>query len=305
MEVLPKFWSWLTVQSSGFFFSHWSSLQSTPLIDSFASHSSSLSSFDCPASIMLASIVKSGERMSVQKEFYHDEDKEPAPLGSQWLLQLFGIASLSEEEANKVLQPYVHFKAIKDPKSPQVVRHRSMFGHPVSCSQVGFNKTDTPGTLYYQPKKAALYSASIEEVEKINPINLPPNTLAWFELLQQHPVGGLLCVVQLTAANSLPFITCLCAPTFTPVEVSDKNELIGHSLSEIWDELVLQMMPVNPDNPHCPFVAGAGSYSRSHTEKKPQVWIEHSMPYLFAAGESVIEMVTYDEHKVFKAIFLP
>ena len=34
-------------------------------------------------------------------------------------------------------------------------------------------------------------------------------------------------------------------------------------------------------------------------------WIEYSMPYLFAAGESVIEMVTYDEHQVFKAIFLP
>ena len=64
-------------------------------------------------------------------------------------------------------------------------------------------------------------------------------------------------------------------------------------------------MSVNPDNPHCPFVAGAGSYSRSHTEKKPQVWIDNSMPYLFAAGESVIETVTYNEHQVFKAIFLP
>ena len=112
-------------------------------------------------------------------------------------------------------------------------------------------------------------------------------------------------MVQSTAANSLPFITCLCAPAFTPVEVSDKNELIGHSLSEIWDESMLQMMSVNPDDPHCPSVAGAGSYSHSHTEKKPQVWIDNSMPYLFAAGESVIEMVTYDEHQVFKAIFLP
>ena len=101
-------------------------------------------------------------------------------------------------------------------------------------------KTDTPGTLYYCLQKADLYSASFAEAKKINPIDPPPNALAHFELLQQHPVGGLLCVVQSTAANSLLFITCLCAPTFAPVEVSDKNELIGHSLSEIWDELVLQ-----------------------------------------------------------------
>ena len=83
------------------------------------------------------------------------------------------------------------------------------------------------------------------------------------------------------------FITCLCAPAFAPVEVSDKNELIGHSLSEIWDESVLQMMSVNPDEVHCPFVASTGSFSHCNNQKKPQVWIDHSMPYLFAAGESV------------------
>ena len=112
-------------------------------------------------------------------------------------------------------------------------------------------------------------------------------------------------MVQSTAANSLPFITWLCAPAFAPVEVSDRNKLIGHSLSEIWDESVLQMMSINPDEVHCPVVASTGSFSRCNNQKKPQVWIDHSMPYLFAAGESVIDMVTYEEHKVFKAIFLP
>ena len=28
------------------------------------------------------------------------------------------------------------------------------------------------------------------------------------------------------------------------------------------------MMLVNPDDPHCPFVAGAGSYSHSHPKKE-------------------------------------
>ena len=35
---------------------------------------------------MPSSIIKSGEHMSVQQEFYHDEDGEPAPLGRKWLL---------------------------------------------------------------------------------------------------------------------------------------------------------------------------------------------------------------------------
>ena len=144
---------------------------------------------------MLPSIIKSGERTSVQQEFYHNEDGELAPLSRKWLLRLFGIASLSKEEADKQLQPYVHYDAIKETKSPLICRHRSMFGHPVSCNQVGLNKTDPKGTLYYHPKKADWYSASCKEAQKINPINLPPNTLARFELLQQHPVGGLLCVV--------------------------------------------------------------------------------------------------------------
>ena len=127
---------------------------------------------------MPSSIIKSGERMSVQKEFYHDEDDAPAPLSCQWLLQLFGIASLSEEEADKQLQHYVHYDAIKETKSPLLCGRRAMFGHPVSCSQVGLNKTDTEGTLYLYPKKADLYSAFFEKADKINPIDLPPNIMA-------------------------------------------------------------------------------------------------------------------------------
>ena len=94
-------------------------------------------------------------------------------------------------------------------------------------------------------------------------------------------------------------------PRFCSCGSARQERIDWHSLSEIWDELVLQMMSVNPDKVHCPFVAGAGSYSRCHTENKPEVWIDNSMPYLFAAGESVINVVTYDEHQVFKAIFLP
>ena len=116
--------------------------------------------------------------MSVQQEFYQDEDGKPAPLSCKWLLRLFGIASLSKEEADKQLQPYVHYDVIKDTKSPLLCRCRSMFGHPVSCNQVGLNKTDPKGVLYYYTKKADLYSAFCEEAEKINPIDLPPNTLA-------------------------------------------------------------------------------------------------------------------------------
>ena len=127
---------------------------------------------------MPSSIITSGERASVQQDFYHDEDGELAPLGHKWLLRLFGIASLSKEEADKQLQPYIHYDAIKETKSPQICRCCSMFGHPVSCNQVGLNKTDKEGTLYYHPKKADLYSASCEEAQKINPIDLPPNTLA-------------------------------------------------------------------------------------------------------------------------------
>ena len=35
---------------------------------------------------MPSSIVASGERASVQQDFYHDDDGELAPLGRKWLL---------------------------------------------------------------------------------------------------------------------------------------------------------------------------------------------------------------------------
>ena len=136
-------------------------------INSFASHSSSLSSFDCLASIMLASIVKSRRT--------HECSEGILPW---WRQRACSSWSASGSSNCSALHLYLRKKPIKyysptfiskpsrTPKSPQVVWCHSMFGHPVSCSQVGLNKTDTPSTLYYHPKKADLYSASFEEARE-------------------------------------------------------------------------------------------------------------------------------------------
>ena len=95
--------------------------------------SSTLSRFECPAFIMPSSIVASGERASVQQEFYHDDEGEFAPLGCKWLLRLFGIASLSKEEVDKQLTA---LRSLRRHQGSQIPSDMSASFHVQSSSLV-------------------------------------------------------------------------------------------------------------------------------------------------------------------------
>jgi hypothetical protein len=215
-----------------------------------------------------------------------------APVGKTWLrstrILLLAVA--------------LHHLALES-ELPLVSKARDAYGHFCTSSQM--NKV--PGR-YWLPEPDL--SASIQQAysQLLNP--QPATTpMARLNSLRSEAVGGILLVTQQFAADgtaSSSYLTIVAAPALATLGPLDDANPPGYSLSDFWDNTVLQPfgLPVN-QTLHCPLMAAAEGFSRK--VKLPGITdlIKDSQPLFFPSGEQAASLIQLALESHYCAFYLP